>query len=37
MMVRDLINSDMSKMFELEFKTTMIRTPAGLEKTIEDI
>ena len=36
MMARDLINRDISKMSELEFKTAIIRIPAGLEKSIED-
>ena len=30
--VRDLINIDISKISELEFKTTIIRILAGLEK-----
>ena len=35
MMARDLINKDISKMVELEFKT-IIRILAGHEKSIED-
>ena len=33
---RDLINEDVSKMSKLEFKTTMIKILAGLEKSIKD-
>ena len=35
-MVRDLINTDISKMSDPEFKTIIIRILAGLEKSIED-
>ena len=35
MMARDLINSDISKISELEFKTMNIRILAGVEKSIE--
>ena len=33
---RDLINMDISKMLELEFRIAIIKIPAGLEKSIED-
>ena len=36
MTARDLINRDISKMSELEYKTTIIRILAGVEKNIED-
>ena len=32
MTARDLINTDVSKMCELEFRTTIIRIIAGVEK-----
>jgi len=32
MMARDLITTDISKMFELEFKTIIMKIIAGLEK-----
>ena len=35
-MARDLVNADISKMSELEFKTMIIRILAGLEKSIKD-
>ena len=34
-MARDLVKTDISKMLESEFKTTIIKIPAGLEKSIE--
>ena len=34
--VRDLISMDISKMVELDFKITIIKILAGLEKSIED-
>ena len=33
---RDLVNANISKIFESEFKTTIIKILAGLEKSIED-
>ena len=36
MMARDLVNTDISKMSELEFKTMIIRILDGLSKSIED-
>ena len=33
---RDLINMDISKMSELEFRTMIIKILAGLEKSIEN-
>ena len=36
-MAKDLINTDISKMSELELKTTIVKIVAGLEKSIEDI
>jgi len=35
-MARDLINTNISKMSELEYKKTILRILAGLEKSIED-
>ena len=35
-MVKDLVNADISKMSELEFKTTTVRILAGLGNSIED-
>ena len=35
-MARDLINTDISKMLELEFRMMIIKILAGLEKSIED-
>ena len=35
-MARDLINMDVSNSSEIEFKTTIIKILAGLEKSIED-
>ena len=35
LIARDLINTDISKLSVLEFKTTIIRILAGLEKGIE--
>ena len=37
MMARDLINTDISKRSEIQFKTTIIRILAWVEKSIEDI
>ena len=37
MTARDLINTDISKMSELEFRTTIIRILAGVEKSIESL
>ena len=34
--VRDLISMDISKMVELDFKITIIKILAGLEKSTED-
>ena len=34
---RDLIETDISNMFDLDLKATIIRVPPGLEKSIEDI
>ena len=34
--VRDLISMDISKMMELDFKITIIKILAGLEKSTED-
>ena len=34
---RDLIETDMSNMLDSEFKATIIRILAGLEKSTEDI
>jgi len=34
---RDLNNTDISKMSELEFRMTIIKILAGLEKSMEDI
>ena len=36
-MTRDLVNLDISNMLEIEFKMTVIKMLAGLEKSIEDI
>ena len=36
-MARDLVNSDISNMSEIEFKMTVIKMLAGLEKSMEDI
>ena len=36
MINRDIINADISKMSEWEFKTTIISILAGFEKSIED-
>ena len=36
-MARDLVNVDISNMSEIEFKMTLIKMLAGLEKSIEDI
>ena len=36
-MARDLINANISKTSELEFKTTVIRILSGLEKSTEDM
>ena len=37
MRARDLINTDINKMSELEFRTTIIRTLAEVENSIENI
>ena len=36
MTAREVINRDISNMSELEFKTTIIRILAGLDKCLED-
>lgn len=36
MTARNLINADISKMSELDFKTVIIKILAGLEKSRED-
>ena len=36
-MAKNLINADIGKMSELEFKTTILRTLAGFLKSIENI